>query len=196
MPKKVDHEIRRKELAAAAAALIAEHGAHRVKLTDVAKRAGCTTGAIVYFFSNKDALWLEAIRYAYEQQLEGLQSTNANLYEMVRLALPTSPEQEAAWRLSISLAEYAVWHSEITEELRPLYRALEDFFRTQCSLAIEQGHLPKNTDIEMTMSTLWAWLDGLATQATQDPERWPAHKQEAALSHVFSLLQWNDSPTK
>ena len=59
MPKLVDKDARRRELAQAAIAAIVERGLDNVRLVDVAAQAGCTTGALQHFFgpsAGKDAV--------------------------------------------------------------------------------------------------------------------------------------------
>lgn len=51
-----DHAARRAELLKAAASVIAQEGYANASLRKVAQRAGCTTGAVTYYFANKEEL--------------------------------------------------------------------------------------------------------------------------------------------
>ncbi|WP_228395933.1 helix-turn-helix domain-containing protein [Streptomyces sp. RB17] len=53
-----DHAAKRAELVNAAASVIAQEGYANASLRKVAQRAGCTTGAVTYYFAN-DALLRE-----------------------------------------------------------------------------------------------------------------------------------------
>ncbi|RWM46176.1 MAG: TetR family transcriptional regulator [Mesorhizobium sp.] len=64
MPKIVDHDLRREQLAASACEAIAEWGLDRVKLVKIARSVGVTTGALTHYFPNKDTLLLAAQRFA------------------------------------------------------------------------------------------------------------------------------------
>jgi AcrR family transcriptional regulator len=66
---------------------VAELGGDRVRMVDIAARAGMSTGHILYFFGRKDALLLEALRWS-EQ----------DLVERLRVALSTlrSPRRKLA----------------------------------------------------------------------------------------------------
>ena len=74
MPKIVDHDQRRTEIAAAAARAIDEQGLDKVRLVDVARRASCTTGAVSHYFQDKDAV----LGAALEHVLGGLVSHSPN----------------------------------------------------------------------------------------------------------------------
>ena len=51
-----DHEAKRRELLRAATSVIAEEGLANTSLRKVAQRAGCTTGAVTYYFADKGEL--------------------------------------------------------------------------------------------------------------------------------------------
>ena len=76
MPKLVDHDARRAEIAAAAADAIDEQGLDRVRLVDVARRASCTTGAVSHYFPGKDAVLEAALDWAMRGYLTRSKTTN------------------------------------------------------------------------------------------------------------------------
>ena len=60
MPRPVDHDRRRRDLAGALTRSLSRHGPDGSALREVAKEAGCSTGAIQHYFRDKDALLLFA----------------------------------------------------------------------------------------------------------------------------------------
>src|SRR4029078_7231215 len=50
------HEAKRRELLRAATSVIAEEGLANTSLRKVAQRAGCTTGAVTYYFADQGEL--------------------------------------------------------------------------------------------------------------------------------------------
>ena len=60
MPKVVDHEERRAELAAAVWRLASSDGLEAVTVRRVAEEAGWSTGAVVHYFADKEELLLLA----------------------------------------------------------------------------------------------------------------------------------------
>jgi AcrR family transcriptional regulator len=56
----IDH-IRKPQILAAAAEVIAERGVASTRIADVAERAGTSSGTILYWFGSKDELLAEAL---------------------------------------------------------------------------------------------------------------------------------------
>src|SRR3990170_3895014 len=57
-------DVRRDQMLAAAAALIAERGFGDTRIADVAARVGASSALVVYYFGTKDKLLTEALRYS------------------------------------------------------------------------------------------------------------------------------------
>lgn len=91
---------RRSELLLAAQKVIAEHGISGVRLNRIAKQAGLTSGAVLYYYPNIDELILEAIKKSMQRFQEGrarmTESLGDNpalkLVRMIEAGLPTSGE--------------------------------------------------------------------------------------------------------
>lgn len=62
-----DRSAKRKELLAAGIAVIAEQGYSGASLRKVAQKAGYTTGAVTYYFENKEALVAAIIEHLFDQ---------------------------------------------------------------------------------------------------------------------------------
>jgi AcrR family transcriptional regulator len=63
----------------AAIEAVAELGGDRVRMVDIAARAGMSTGHILYFFGRKDALLLEALRWSEQDLIERLRASLSKL---------------------------------------------------------------------------------------------------------------------
>ena len=91
-------EVARRRAMEAAISAIAELGADRVRMVDIAARAGMSTGHILYYFGRKDGLLLQALGWS-EQDLNerlraalaGLRTPRRKLARFVELYLPTGP---------------------------------------------------------------------------------------------------------
>ena len=66
MPKVVDHEQRRREIAAAVWRLASAHGLESVSLRQVAAEAGVSMRLVQYYFETKDRMLLFALRHLNE----------------------------------------------------------------------------------------------------------------------------------
>jgi AcrR family transcriptional regulator len=72
-------EAARRRAMEAAIDAVAELGGERVRMVDIAARAGMSTGHILYFFGRKDALLLEALRWSEEDLIERLRASLSRL---------------------------------------------------------------------------------------------------------------------
>ena len=70
-----DHNAKRAELLAAAIAVIAEDGYAGASMRKVAKHAGCTTGAVTYYFANKEEM-VSAVAQNLFDKVEALMEIN------------------------------------------------------------------------------------------------------------------------
>jgi TetR/AcrR family transcriptional regulator, transcriptional repressor of bet genes len=63
MPKQVDHEERRREIAAAVVRLVTTRGTEAASLRTVASEAGVSMGAVQHYFTTKDEMLRFALAY-------------------------------------------------------------------------------------------------------------------------------------
>src|ERR1700750_2014186 len=57
-------DVRRDQMLAAAATLIAERGFSETRIADVAERVGASPALVIYYFKTKDTLLTEALRWS------------------------------------------------------------------------------------------------------------------------------------
>jgi len=108
VPKVVDRERRRGDLARAAARVIARIGLEGVTVQAVAAEAECSAGSIAHYFRNKDELLLHALRSATEPLIHPLhEPTDAprtidSLRAIARDSLPLDSARERDWRVRLA----------------------------------------------------------------------------------------------
>ena len=132
-------EAARRRAMEAAIDAVAELGGDRVRMADIAARAGMSTGHILYFFGRKDALLLEALRWSEQDLIErlraslsGLRSPGRKLARFVEFYLPTGtsdprwilwtqvsahPPEDEASRQALDSFDQA-WEAELGEIVR------------------------------------------------------------------------------
>ncbi len=123
-PKNQDE--RRAHLIQAVIDTTAETGLRSLSLADVARKAGLTRGAVLYYYDDLDALLREAYRAGMERfcdRRDALRDTIENpallLRETIRAGLPTGPD-DALMRLLYEfdvLAENSPLHSTLVESM-------------------------------------------------------------------------------
>ena len=180
MPKLVDADQRRVELAEAAARVIARSGIDGASLREVAAEAGWTTGALVHYFANKR----ELLAFTLQASLDSRRARRADratlppeqaLRAMLLDTLPTTPETARHWVVTLAFAGQASSDPELASIQREAYL---DFRRTViASVAASCPRADPATEAER----LIALVDGIALQALFDPGLWTETRQVRAL---------------
>jgi AcrR family transcriptional regulator len=189
MPKFVDTDERRAELAAAAAKLIARSGVGAATMRDVAAEAGWTTGALTHYFSGKRELLLFtfrsslAQRHAARDARESLAPEEA-LVRSLEGALPLDEERRRHWMVTIAFCAQAAGDEELSHAQRDAYRE----FRDDVADLARQCDAASPEEATARAEHLIAVADGIAVQALFDPDGWPAHHQLATLHEAIEAV--------
>jgi AcrR family transcriptional regulator len=189
MPKHVDTDARRSELAAAAAHLIARRGMGAATLRDVAAEAGWTTGALTHYFSGKRDLLLFTFRSSLAQRHAARVARESgtpsdDLIHSLEGALPLDAERRRHWMVTVSFCAQAAGDDELSRAQRDAYREFRDH------LADLVRRCGGTSDEEATARAehLIAVADGIAIQALFDPDSWPPGHQLARLHEAVGPL--------
>jgi AcrR family transcriptional regulator len=189
MPKFVDTDERRAELAAAAAQLIARSGLGAATMRDVAAEAGWTTGALTHYFSGKRELLLFtfrsslAQRHAARDAREGLAPRDA-LVRSLEGVLPLDDERRRHWMVTVAFCAEAGDDAELSTAQRDAYRE----FRQNIAQFVRQCGGASADEASARAEHLIALADGIAIQALFDPDGWPADHQLARLHDAVEPL--------
>src|SRR5260370_30266909 len=92
MPKIVDHEQRRDEIALVACRVVAEYGFEQATIVRIARQAGYTTGMVAHYFDTKQDIIIAALRLILRRVEERLTRSGAggepDLLTLLAEALP------------------------------------------------------------------------------------------------------------
>ena len=145
MPKVVDHANRREEVAAAVLTVIGRVGLEGATLREIAREAGCTTGALSHYFRDKDDLIMFAFRLSNQrfgerlgQRLEGLSGLAAVRTALLEV-LPVGAQRviSAIW---LSFDARAVTEPELAVSHRARYRGWLELLLPLLEQAAAEGH--------------------------------------------------------
>ncbi len=174
-PRPQIEHIRKPQLLAAAAEVIAERGVAATRISDVAERAGTSAPAVLYWFASKEELLAGALRWEEERFY-------SEMTERLAEGL-SAPERLAVLiEASSSGGEWALWMEFWARALREAGVArtrgeLDRRWRGAIAEIVRDGQLDgefEDADADEVAAILGALLDGLAVQVSlRDPEMPP-----------------------
>jgi AcrR family transcriptional regulator len=170
-------DVRRDQMLAAAAQLIAERGFSETRIADVAKRVGASPALVIYYFGTKDSLLTEALRWsersfyaAVEEMLQRTATVEKRLDTLVAWCLPDSDELPSDWGLWFDLWVQAFRHPEVKKDRADLDQQWRDLVGRVVRDAVDSGEI-EPVDVELFTITWAALLDGLVVQIALDDPR-------------------------
>lgn len=176
MPKVVDHEQRREELAAAVWRLASRDGLDAVTIRGVSAEAGWSTGALHHYFSDKEELLLFAFQTVADRVGRRVATAREEAGEPLELArallaigLPLDDERRDETRVWFAFLGLALTRPPLARAQRLAYDAWRRLVADALRDAREQGDIEEGVDVEREAAALVALVDGLAVQASFDP---------------------------
>ena len=170
MPKRVDHEARRRAIAEAIFEVIGSRGLEAVSLRDVAAQAGVSMGAVQHYFASKEEMLLFALGHMRDRVLARMQA------ELAAIAEPTAREiVRAAARAMLPMGEQgrqeaivagafysvATVHPVYADVLREGYHRLLAVSRQSLRTAAEAGQIADGIDTDREAAMLFFMIQGL-----------------------------------
>jgi TetR/AcrR family transcriptional regulator, transcriptional repressor of bet genes len=196
MPKVVDHEERRAELAAAVWRLASREGLEAVTVRRVAEEAGWSTGAVVHYFADKEDLLLFAFSTVADRVRTRLTKAEANTTEPLELArawlvegLPVDSEHQAEVRVWFAFLGLALTRPAFARAQRLTYRAWRGRVAELLEEARKRGDIRADADPTAAAAALVAVVDGLAIQATFEPRALTAKRQVELVDRQLDALR-------
>ena len=186
MPKLVDHEERRRDIAHAVLRVVAQGGVPAADIRTVAAEAGWSTGVITHYYRDKRALLMGALReaaddvagrmkniYAHKQSLERLKG-------LLEAGMPLDEERAATCRIFYHFASEGLNEEAFLEEIASYYADWRGVVANALHSLMDEGALVKgNADVLAT--ALVCLAEGLAVQGLFDADKMPPERLKAIL---------------
>ena len=201
MPKRVDHEERRREIADALLRTAAERGLHATGMREVAAEAGVSLRLVQYYFGTKEELLLAAMQHLAAQfgdrvlarirrikETESPASPRDVIAAILTEALPADDE-----RRTFTLVYTAYFALSLTDPalaIAPLVRnsaAVIDVVAAQLRAAQAAGDAPADLDPDLEAVSLLAMGAGLGTSVLGGQSS-PAEAQAVIDYHLYRLF--------
>jgi AcrR family transcriptional regulator len=172
MPKVVDHEERRAELAAAVWRLASRDGLDAVTMRAVASEAGWSTGALNHYFEGKEELLLFAFRTIADRvgrRVAAAREAARDPLELVRellaIGLPLDAERRDETRVWFAFLGLALTRPALARAQGAAYGQWRRLVASALEQAQADGELDAALDPLREAAGLVALVDGLAVQA-------------------------------
>ena len=199
MPKSVDHDQRRRELAEAVWRVIRRTGVDGASVRAAAHEAGWSAGALRHYFRTQSELLDFAIDLAAERisqrvgALELADDPRGAVEQLLSELLPLDDERRAENELWLAFTARAL----IDPELRARHAEIDAALRAAALRAVEMLGLPAGRERALEAERLHALLDGLALHAAMRPKRMPPQRIIAVLRrHLDQLEDKASLPTR
>ncbi|MEM1403218.1 MAG: TetR/AcrR family transcriptional regulator [Pseudomonadota bacterium] len=172
-----EYDVKRKEIATATWAVIARSGIKGASMRAIAREAGCTTGTLVHYFSNKDELLEYAVSQGFEQleaRIESAMKQDNAIESLREIALSTLP-LDAAARGLISAWQSFLAASENNPGMADKIRKILGATHKQATKLVRRGQelneIRDDFSAEDLADQVNAMNDGLARLASYEPKR-------------------------
>ena len=188
MPRYVDHDARRRHIAATAAELVGTRGLEALTFRNVADAAGSSTTVLTHYFADKRDLLLSTFQAVAERsgvRFDEAKRCGGGLRECLEALLPLDAERQTEWRLLTCYWGTAVSDPGLAGEqarhVRSAQRRIESLLR-------EQHRQAANAELEVVARRLVTLVHGLGAHGALDPDHWSPVEQRRVLRHELGSL--------
>ncbi len=171
VPRRVDHEARRRAIADAVFEVIGSRGLEAVSLRDVAAQARVSMGAVQHYFASKDQMLLFAMDHMRDRALARMQGELAAISEpsaretvraAARVMLPIGEQGRQEAIVAGAFYTVATVHSGYADLLREGYQRLLAVSRQTLRTAAGAGEIADGIDTDRESAMLFFFVQGLS----------------------------------
>ncbi len=197
MPKIVDHDQRREEIARAVWRLIVSAGMGGVSVRNVAREAGLSQGALRHYFASQPALLLFSMQQVDAQVLRRLAALREqglpprqHVRDMLTQVLPMDAQRRAELQVWWAFVTQAGSDSRLRAHAEQVYAKLRSGMLGAIRHLRTHDVLRKGLDESIEAERLYALVDGLALHAILKPDAMqPSVMAEVLETHLDSLCR-------
>ena len=188
MPRYVDHDDRRRHIAATAAELVGTRGLEALTFRNVAEAAGSSTTVLTHYFTDKRDLLrstFEAVAERSGARFDEAQRGGGGLRECLEALLPLDPGRQTEWRLLTCYWGMAVSDQNLARaearHVRSAQRRIESLLRQSYPEI-------SGAELEAVARRLVTLVHGLGAHSALDPDHWSPAEQRKILAHELDSL--------
>jgi AcrR family transcriptional regulator len=198
MPKIVDHETRREEIAEALWRVVRRDGIRAASVRTIAAEAGWSAGAVRYYFPDQAGLLsfaMDLVTRRVTMRISALSprgSATAVALRYLEEALPLDADRRAEFDVWIAFMAQAQAESDagsLHEHVDKVHDGLRGLCESLLRALSDAGALRDDLELRREVERLHAVIDGLALHAAIQPDRTtPARVRQLLRHHIETLL--------
>lgn len=184
LPRKVDHDERRLQVARVVEDLVHEAGVEALTIRDVARRAGCSTSIVSHYFASKLELLLfthQMVRHRAEGRLMAHIEAGHDLITCLSTLLPIDGDGKRDWHTWFAFWGMAPKDPTISQEWLASTSGAHDIFMIMLRNARKSGEIKRSVNPERDASKIQVILNGISSLVLQDEASWPEERQRTML---------------
>ena len=194
MPKIVDHNRRREEIAELTVRVIRSEGSGSATVRRIATVGGFSIGVLGHYFKDKDDLVAFTFRWMADRTFKDLDAAVADAapgLDRLRAALefmvpaPGAPGFMGVW---VSLWDGALKNPALARVHGDYYARWRRHLRRHLTEAIRQGEVARPRALGDTVDLLSAGIDGLWIAATFEPARLSPRRRRVLVAQMLAAI--------
>jgi TetR/AcrR family transcriptional regulator, transcriptional repressor of bet genes len=192
MPKIVDHDLRRDEIALVTCRVVAQYGLERATIVRIAREAGYTTGMVAHYFDTKQDIIVAALRLILRRIEQRLAPKDAapspDLLALLTEALPVDETRY------IECVFYIAFWGQVPADRRLrringwLHREYLRLFERCLTRAWPDSQRWPEQTREAVLRSLITFINGITASTVASRSDWPAARQIGQLRLQLELL--------
>lgn len=189
MPRIVNHDERRQQVARVARELILRSGIDKVTVREIAGRAGYSTAVVSHYFRDKKELmflvFTDTQRSA-EARFRAAIDAEGTILKGLEALLPRDEESRDFWRVWFAFWSMTLVYDDFRREQVVQARKTVDMIAELLTRAgVDAGDEEERL---VQCQRLFAVVSGIAVQAIHDPRYWPLRRQRVILQDELKSL--------
>lgn len=186
-----DHNAKRTELLTAAISVIAQEGYAGASMRKVAQHAGCTTGAVTYYFANKEEM-ITAVAQSLFDEIDTLLEINQERIDIKGLVgqwLDSMDGDEPnGWLAWLQLLAHARHEPAFASVIKQRYARFRQVFTVVLEKGQSQGLIRTDIPADLLADQISAISDGWMMLMPIEPERFSAQRGQALLNALITMI--------
>jgi AcrR family transcriptional regulator len=192
MPRIVDHDRRREQIARLTVRVIQQDGAESATVRRIARAGGFSIGVLTHYFRDKDELVGFAFQWLARQSFAELDAAVAGAHPgltRLRTALEfmvpatATPSFVRVW---LSLWGGAMHNPALARIHRDYYARWRRYLRRYLAEAVARGEITAPRSLRDATDLLTAAVDGYWIGATFEPRRFPPRRRRALVAQLLA----------